>query len=35
MGRVFCCFKVGLYRGLWIVREDVLFIKYIEVYGEG
>ncbi|KMT20270.1 hypothetical protein BVRB_1g002740 [Beta vulgaris subsp. vulgaris] len=35
MGRAPCCSKVGLHRGPWTAREDVLLIKYIEAHGEG
>lgn len=35
MGRAPCCSKVGLHRGPWTAREDLLLTKYIEAHGEG
>ncbi|XP_041001989.1 myb-related protein 308-like [Juglans microcarpa x Juglans regia] len=35
MGRAPCCSKVGLHRGPWTPREDILLTKYIEAHGEG
>lgn len=35
MGRAPCCSKVGLHRGPWTAREDLLLTKYIESHGEG
>lgn len=35
MGRAPCCSKVGLHRGPWTAREDLLLTKFIEAYGEG
>lgn len=35
MGRAPCCSKVGLHRGPWTAREDLLLTKYIEDHGEG
>ncbi|KAG6663700.1 hypothetical protein I3843_02G033400 [Carya illinoinensis] len=35
MGRAPCCSKVGLHRGPWTPREDILLTKYIQAHGEG
>ncbi|KAF9689194.1 hypothetical protein SADUNF_Sadunf01G0066300 [Salix dunnii] len=35
MGRAPCCSKVGLYRGSWTAKEDILLINYIQAHGEG
>nr|ASR18095.1 R2R3MYB10 [Ginkgo biloba] len=35
MGRAPCCSKVGLHRGPWTAREDMLLTKHIEANGEG
>ncbi|XP_062091364.1 transcription factor MYB8-like [Humulus lupulus] len=35
MGRAPCCSKVGLHRGPWTPREDILLTNYIQVHGEG
>nr|QHG11489.1 R2R3-MYB transcription factor 61 [Taxus chinensis] len=35
MGRAPCCSKVGLHRGPWTAREDMLLTRFIEANGEG
>ncbi|RWR87628.1 Myb_DNA-binding domain-containing protein [Cinnamomum micranthum f. kanehirae] len=35
MGRAPCCSKVGLHKGPWTAREDMLLAKYIQAHGEG
>ncbi|GLJ55853.1 hypothetical protein SUGI_1199360 [Cryptomeria japonica] len=35
MGRAPCCSKVGLHRGPWTAKEDMLLTEFIEANGEG
>ncbi|KAH9306533.1 hypothetical protein KI387_010937, partial [Taxus chinensis] len=35
MGRSPCCSKVGLLKGPWTAREDILLTTYIEYHGQG
>ncbi|KAG9155010.1 hypothetical protein Leryth_012183 [Lithospermum erythrorhizon] len=35
MGKAPCCSKVGLHRGPWSSKEDMLLTNYVQTHGEG